>query len=366
MRNYLIAGIVAQVLGLGLAQQAFADIQIGLAIPRTGPVVSYGTQVLNGANAAIEDVNAKGGIGGEKLKLVIEDDACDPKNAVSVANRFVQQQVRFVIGHVCSGASVAASEVYSENQMIMISPSTLVGRLTDRGLSGIFRVCGRDDQQGAYAADYAIEHFKGKRIAIIHDGQAFARGLADVFQKSLRAKGITEVMFEGITPNERDYTAVISRLKANNVELAYYGGYQQEMGQLVRQSVTGNFKGQWMGTSGIATSEFASIAGSASDGVLMSFSRDPRKIANSAAVVASFRNKNIEPDGFTLYAYSAAQVLIDAIGATPGRDSGKVEQTIKSRKFETMLGEISFDKKGDITAPAYMMYVWKDGKFDYK
>jgi branched-chain amino acid transport system substrate-binding protein len=345
---------------------ARADVLVGVALPRTGGAASYGDQVLNGVKAAAEAINAAGGADGEKIVLDVEDDMCDPKNAVSVANRIVEKSAHFVVGHVCSGASIAASDVYAENRVVMISPSTLAGKLTDRGLPGIFRVCGRDDQQGAFAADYIADYFKDKRFAIIHDSQTFSRGLADTVRNDLHKKGITEVLFEGITPGERDYSAVITRLRAAGVEFVYYGGYQQEMGQLLKQAVTGGFKAQWMGSSGIATREFASIAGSASDGVLMTFSRDPRKLPGSANLVASLRSRGIEPDGFTLYGYAALQVLAEAMDQAKSLDPLVVGKAMKSGAFATALGELKFDAKGDVMTPSYVMYEWRGGNFDYK
>jgi branched-chain amino acid transport system substrate-binding protein len=217
-----------------LATSAQADVVFGVALPRTGPVASIGDQVLNGVKAAMEDVNARGGVNGQKLVLDVQDDACDPKQAVSIANRFVQGNVRFVVGHVCSGASIVASDIYAENGAIMMTPASNSAKLTDRGLPGIFRVCGRDDQQGELAAKIIAERFPGKKVAILHDNAPFGRGLADSTKANLNKLGVTEALFAAITPGERDYTALITRLKAAGIEVVYYGGYHQEMGTLVR------------------------------------------------------------------------------------------------------------------------------------
>ena len=356
--------LLATVAAFGvLAGAARADVTVGVALPRTGALASIGEQVLNGVRAAAQDINDHGGIDGQKLVLDVQDDACDPRQAVSVANRFAQGGVKLVVGHVCSGASIAASDVYAENGDLMISPASNSAKLTERGLAGIFRVCGRDDQQGKVAAAAISARFRGKRIAILHDNAPFGRGMADATKTALAADGIEPDLFAGITPGERDYTAVITRLKAAGIDLIYYGGYHIEMGTLVRQGAEQGFHGQWMGTSGIATKEFANIAGPAADGVLMTFNPDPRRAPGATQVVAGFRAKQIEPEGFTLYAYTALQVLAEAANIAHSTDPAVIGRTLKADKFDTLLGTVGFNAAGDITAPGYVLYVWKGGDF---
>src|SRR3954471_11195124 len=189
-----------------LSTSVRAEVVFGVALPRTGPTAAIGDQILNGVAAAAKDVNEKGGVNGEKLVLDVQDDACDPKQAVSVANRFMQGPVRLIVGHMCSGASIVASDVYAENGAVMMSPASNSAKLTDRGLPGIFRVCGRDDQQGQLSAKVIAERFPGKKVAVLHDNSPFGRGLADATKTNLNKLGVTEAMFAAITPGERDYT----------------------------------------------------------------------------------------------------------------------------------------------------------------
>ena len=365
-RMVVMAGLISafgiSAFGISTAE---ADIVFGVALPRTGPVASIGDQVLNGVNAAVQDVNARGGINGEKLVLDVQDDACDPKQAVSVANRFMQGKVRLIVGHVCSGASIVASDIYAENGGLMMTPASNSAKLTDRGLPGIFRVCGRDDQQGQLSAELIKARFGTKKIAILHDNAPFGRGLADATKLNLNKLGITEALFGAITPGERDYTAIITRLKAAGIELVYYGGYHQEMGTLVRQAVEQAYRPQWFGTSGIASKEFSAIAGPAADGVLMTFNPDARKRGEAASVVATFKAKGIDPEGFTLYGYTAVQALAAAAEKAKSTDAKVVDKILKAERFDTILGNVGFDQKGDITAPGYVLYVWKGGNFDY-
>ncbi|ACL58047.1 Extracellular ligand-binding receptor [Methylobacterium nodulans ORS 2060] len=340
-----------------------ADVVVGVVVPRTGPVAAIGDQVLNGVNAAVKDVNDHGGLNGEKLVIDVQDDACDPKQAVSVANRFLQNKVRLIVGHVCSGATMTASEIYAENGDVMITPSANVAKLTERGLAGIFRVCGRDDQQGELAARTIAERFPGKKVAILHDNQPFGRGLADSTKANLNRLGIKETLFTAITPGERDYTSVITRLKSAGIDVVYFGGYHQEMGTLVRQAAEQAYKPQWIGTSGIASKEFSAIAHSASDGVLMTFNPDARKRPEAKAVVDRFKAQGIDPEGFTLYGYTAVQVLAAAARDAKSVDPKAIDRTLKSKTFETILGSVGFDRKGDISAPGYVLYSWSNGDF---
>jgi branched-chain amino acid transport system substrate-binding protein len=343
---------------------ARAEVRIGVALPRTGPLASIGEQIANGVTAAAKAIN-ENAPEGEKIVLDIEDDACDPKQAVSVANKFVTEKIGLVVGHVCSGASITASDIYAENGVLMMTAASNSAKLTERGLPAIFRVCGRDDQQGRLAAQIIAQRFPGKSIAIIHDKSPFAKGLADATKDNLNQLGIREALYEAINPGERDYSALITRLKAAKIDLVYYGGYQQEMGQLLRQAQDADFHPQFFGTSGIATSELWAIAGAAAEGVLFTFTPDPRKRPEASSAVSALRAQNLEPEGFTLYAYAAVQLIAAAIHEAHSTDPKRVEAALKSSRFNSVLGEVAFDAKGDVNAPGYVLYAWRGGKYDY-
>jgi branched-chain amino acid transport system substrate-binding protein len=368
MKKTLLTGI-ALGLGLALAGAAQAQVKLGVAGPITGPNATFGTQLKNGAEQAVEDINAAGGILGQKITLMVGDDASDPKQGVSVANKFVGDGVKHVVGHFNSGVSIPASEIYAESGMVQITPASTNPKFTERGLWNTFRTCGRDDQQGAVAADYLVRNFKGKKVGIVHDKTPYGKGLADETQKAMNAKGLKEVVYEGINPGEKDYSALISKLKSANVDVIYFGGLHTEAGLIVRQMRDQGVKAPLMSGDGITDKEFAQIAGPGAEGTLMTFTPDPRKNPNAKDVVAKFKAKNYDPEAYTLYTYAAFQILKEAAEQAKSLDGKKVAEVMRSGKvFKTVIGDISFDKKGDITRPDYVMYVWKkgaDGKIDY-
>jgi len=344
---------------------AWSQIVIATAGPMTGQYASFGEQMRRGAEMAVADLNAKGGVMGKKLVLKIGDDACDPKQAVAVANQFVSDKVVFVAGHFCSGSSIPASKVYTEEGILQISPASTNPKLTDEGGPNVFRVCGRDDQQGAVAGNYLADKFKGKRIGIIHDKTAYGKGLADETKKQLNKRGVKEALYEAYTAGEKDYSALVSKMKGENVDVVYVGGYHTEAGLIVRQAREQGYKVQLVSGDALVTDEYWKITGPAGEGTLMTFSPDPRKNPAAAAVVKKFRAQKYEPEGYTLYTYGAIQAWAQAVSRAKSTSWKGVAGALRKGKFSTVLGTIGFDKKGDVTAPGYVFYVWKDGKYDY-
>jgi branched-chain amino acid transport system substrate-binding protein len=368
MKKYLLSAVaLSAVLAFGGA--AHADIIVGVAGPMTGANAAFGTQLQKGAEQAAADINAAGGINGEKIKIELGDDVADPKQGVSVANKFVADGVKFVVGHFNSGVSIPASEVYAENGILEVTPASTNPTFTERGLWNTFRTCGRDDQQGIVAGKYILDNFKDAKVAIVHDKTPYGQGLADETKKNLNAGGLKEVVYEGITPGEKDYSALIAKMKDAGVTFVYYGGLHTEAGLILRQMADQGVKAHFMSGDGIVTNELASIAGDAVDGTLMTFSPDARKNPDSAELVAKFRAAGYEPEGYTLYSYSALQVIADAAKAAGSNDPQKVADALKAKgPFKTAIGSLGFDAKGDITRPDYVMYKWakgSDGKYTY-
>ena len=369
MKKNLLAGAALAAV-LAFAGTAQAQIKIGVAGPLTGPNAAFGKQLTDGVDQAVADINAAGGVLGQKFATPARgDDVSDPKQGVSVANKFVGDGIKFVVGHFNSGVTMPASEVYAENGVVMVSPSATNPAITERGLWNVARTCGRDDQQGAVAADYIAKNLKGTKIAVIHDKTTYGKGLADETKKAMNKVGVTEVMYDGVNTGEKDFSALITNMKNKGVDVIYWGGLHTEGGLIVRQSRDQGLKAVMMSGDGITSSEFANIGGPGVEGTLMTFPPDPMRRPEAAKVVAAYKAKNINPEAYTLYSYAAVEVIAQAATAAKSLDPKKVAAQIRSgQKFKTVIGELSFDKKGDITRPDYVMYTWKkgaDGKVTY-
>jgi branched-chain amino acid transport system substrate-binding protein len=364
MKNRLLA-LCALGAALVLAGAASAqDIAIGVAGPMTGGEASFGRQMRNGAEQAIADLNAAGGVLGKKLKLEVGDDACDPKQARSVAEKFAGMKLPFVAGHYCSSSSIPASEAYAEGNVLQITPASTNPTFTERKLWNTFRVCGRDDQQGGVAGDFLAKNYKGKNVAIIHDKTTYGKGLADETKKAFNKTGAKEKVYESYNKGDKDFSALVSKLKKENIDIVYVGGYHQEAGLILRQMRGQGMKTTLMAGDALADKEFASITGPAGEGVLFTFGPDPRKKATAAAIVKKFKDKNIDPEGYTLYSYAAMQVWSQAATKAGTTDAKKVAATIKAGSWDTVLGKIAYDQKGDITVVDYVVYKW-DAKGNY-
>jgi len=376
--NRFVTVCLASGLAAALAAPATADVRIAVGAPLTGGSAAFGAQLKQGTEQAVADINAAGGILGQKLVLSAGDDRADPKEGVSVANKFAADGVKFVVGHFNSGVTMPASEVYQENGILEITPAATNPKITERGMWNIFRVCGRDDQQGSVAGAIIADKFKGKRIAIVHDKTTYGQGLAEETRKAITAKGLKPVLFEGVNKDDKDFTALVSKLKAANPDLVYWGGLQDTGGLILRQMRDQGLKAPMMGGDGMADDEFAAIAGPGAEGTLMTFSPDPRTNPKNKAIVELFRKqRGFEPQSYTLYSYAAVQIIKQAAETAKSVDPKKVADVMHSgHVFNTVLGDVSFDKKGDINGyivagknkDRYVLYTWKkgpDGRITY-
>jgi branched-chain amino acid transport system substrate-binding protein len=370
MRSAFLKG-AAFCLALALANGgAWAQVKIGVAGPITGANASFGAQLTTGVAQAVADINAAGGILGQKLEVETGDDVSDPKQGVSVANKFVGDGVKFVIGHFNSGVTIPASEVYADNGVLFITPSATNPKVTERGLWDAFRTCGRDDQQGKLWADLALTKFKDKKIAIVHDKTTYGQGLADAARGFMNAGGKKEVLYEGVNTGEKDYSAIVSKIKASGAEYLMWGGLHTEGGLIIRQMRDQGMTTVMISGDGITDNEFASIGGPGVEGTLMSFGPEPRNNPNAKGIVAAIKAKGFEPEGYTLYSYAGVQIIKQAAEKANSLDPKKVAEVMHSgMTFKTVIGDIAYDKKGDRTSVDYVWYVWKkgdDGKITFK
>ncbi|KAB2860959.1 MAG: branched-chain amino acid ABC transporter substrate-binding protein [Bauldia sp.] len=365
MKRLIKAGIALS-MSVALAGAAHADITIATAGPMTGQYATFGAQMQAGAEQAVADINAKGGVLGQQLVLEVGDDACDPKQAVAVANQMAGKGIALMAGHFCSGSSIPASSVYADSNIIQISPASTNPKFTDeRPGPGVMRVCGRDDQQGAVAGAFLAKTFADKNIAIIDDKSAYGKGLADETRAAMNAAGKTEVLNESYNAGEKDYTALVSKLKAANVDVLYVGGYHTEAGLIKRQMADQGMSTVLVSGDALVTDEYWQITGDAGAGTLMTFSPDPRKNPIAKPVVDALEAAGKTAEGYALYTYAAIQAWAQAAEAAGTTDFDPVVAELAKSTFHTVLGDLTFDDKGDVTLPGYVLYEWKEGKYDY-
>ncbi|MBD9566124.1 ABC transporter substrate-binding protein [Pseudomonas sp. PDM09] len=352
---------------LGVSAFAQADVKIGVAGPMTGANAAFGEQYMKGAQAAADAVNAAGGVNGEKIVLVKGDDACEPKQAVTVAKDLTNQKVAGVVGHFCSSSTIPASEIYDEAGIIAITPGSTNPAVTERGLSAMFRMCGRDDQQGIVAGDYIVDVLKGKKVVVLHDKDTYGQGLADATKAQLVKRGVTPVLYEGLTRGEKDFSTIVTKIRGAGADVVYFGGLHPEAGPLVRQLREQGLKDvKFMSDDGIVTDELVTTAGGPQfvDGVLMTFGADPRLLPDSKTVVDEFRKKGTEPEGYTLYAYASVQTLAAAFNGAKKNDGEAAAKWLKANSVQTVMGKKEWDAKGDLKVSDYVVYQWdKDGKY---
>lgn len=339
---------------------AHADtLKIGLAGPATGPVAQYGDMQKIGVMAAIDDINKAGGINGMQLEGVIYDDACDPKQAVAVANKIVNDGVMHVVGHLCSSSTEPASDIYEEEGILMITAASTSPSITEKGHQLIFRTIGLDSLQGTLAAEHIQNSVKPARLAVIHDKQQYGEGIATAVKQTVEEAGVDVVMFEGITAGDKDFSALVAKLKRNNVDFVYYGGYHPELGLILRQSAELGLDVKFMGPEGVGNKDISAIAGEASEGLLVtlppSFELDPQ----NKGLVKAFEKKGQDASGpFVMPAYAAVQVMADSMKATGSTDSEEVAEYMHKASFTTPIGDVKFDEKGDLTSFNFVVYNW--------
>jgi branched-chain amino acid transport system substrate-binding protein len=361
----VVAAALADEAGTARAQD---QILVGVAGPITGQFSFIGEQMQRGAKLAVDAINAKGTVLGKKLKIAVGDDACDPRQATAVATRFVEQKAAVVVGHFCSSASIQASAVYAQGGILQITPGSADPKLTDeaaaKGWTNVFRTVGRGDVQGAVSGEYLASKYKGKKVAIVDDKSPYGKGLADETRKVMNKKGLKEALDEQVAQGDKDFSALIGKLKQASVAAVYFGGYQTEAGLLVRQAQEQGLKAQFVSGDALVTEEFWKLSGPAGEGVLMTFPPEPRNLPAAKDVIEEFKKQSFDPAGYTLYAYAAVQVFADAAAQAKSLKLADLVKALHSHKYNTVVGTIAFDKKGDVVNPEYVFYVWHNGRYE--
>lgn len=361
-----IAGAISLAASLFMSGGAFAadTIKIAVAGPFTGALTQYGAMVKEGVDTAVEQINAAGGVLGKQIEAVTIDDGCEPKQGPVVANRVVNDEIHYVVGHVCSGATIAATDIYNNEGVVMVTPSATSPAVTDgKSYDMIFRTIGRDDQQGPAAAQFILEKIKPTAVAILHDKQSYGQGIASSVKSELEKGGVKVVLFEGINAGDSDYSAVITKLKSSDADFVYYGGYHPEMGLLLRQGAEQGLDVKFMGPEGVGNPDINAIAGGAVEGLLVTLPADFTQDPTNAAIVKAFTDKKRNPSGaFQLTAYSATVAITEGIKGVGEDDPIKVAEWLHANKVSTPIGEISWNKQGDLNEFKFDIFTWhKDG-----
>ena len=360
---FRLAALVLVVFTASLGGPAQADVLIGMAGPITGKDGWFGAQFQRGAELAVADLNAAGGVLGQQVELTTADDFCDPEQAVAAARKLVSDGVIFVVGHYCSGASIPASEVYEAAGVLLISPGSSNPMLTDLGRANVFRVINRDDANGALIGNYLADHWSGKKIAILHDDTAYGKRAAEEVKKSLNGRGVTEAIYQAYVPGKVNYGAEIDQLQAADIAVAFIGGYHTEIALIARHARDRDYPVQLIAANSMGTEEFALIAGEATEGMLYTDPPDPLRRPEAAPVVERFRASGYEPEGYTLYAYAALQVWAQAAEKAGSLELRAMIASLREHQFDTVLGPIDFDEKGDLAVQNPVWWVWRGGTY---
>lgn len=340
------------------AGQATAEIKIGIAGPMTGPVAQYGDMQFSGSRMAIERINAAGGVMGEELVAVEVDDVCDPKQAVTVANRLVNEGVQYVVGHLCSSSTQPASDIYEDEGILMITPASTSPEITQRGYELVFRTIGLDSMQGPVAGNY-IASQKPERVAVVHDKQQYGEGIATAVRDTLKDAGIEIAMFEGITAGDKDFSSLVTKIKQADVDYVYYGGYHPELGLILRQARQADVDAKFMGPEGVGNKDINTIAGDAAEGLLVTLPPAFDQKEENQELVAAFAEKGEDPSGpFVLPSYTAVQLIAEGIEMADSKDPFDVAKALRSGTFETPIGTVQYDKAGDLKAFEFVVYEW--------
>ena len=334
---------------MGTASAAPEPILIGVPAPMTGPNTQYGDELKAGVLTAIETLNAAGGLNGRPYQPVLIDDACEPKQAVPAANRVINSGAKFAVAHVCSGVTVPAAKIYEEEGIVAITPGATAPQVTDN-LKGrhFFRTIGRDDQQGPFAASFIVARLNAQTIVVLHDKQTYGAGVAQHVKASLEKLGANIALYDGINAGDSDYSAVITKLKTIKPDVVFFGGYPPEMGLLLRQAKEQGLQTQFMGAEGAFNQSLVEIAGPALDGMLFTYPADFSARAENQAIVQAFEKAQRPANGaYQMPAYAAVQVLHESMKAV-GTDPKKVAEYMHSNRFNTVIGPVAFDRKGDL------------------
>jgi len=365
INKFTSAFAVAATIALAGTGAAQADIILGVPGAHTGDLASYGLPTVNAAEIVAEKYNANGGVLGETVKVVPQDEACKPEQATNAAFKLVSEDVTVALGHICSGATKAALPIYLESEIVVMSPSATNPPLTESGdYPNFFRTIARDDAQGLMAANFAVKNLGAKKIAVIHDKGDYGKGFAEFSQQFAEEAGAEVVLFEGVTPGAVDYSAVVQKVRQSGAEAVIFGGYHPEASKIVTAMRKKNMDIPFVSDDGVKDPTFIKVAGEYAEGV---YATGPQDISGNAlyevALDEHVKKYGAEPGAFYFNAYAAAQALLNAIDKAGSTDYEKIVNALHTEYVETPIGKIRFDKKGDAEGVGFNVYQVKSGEF---
>jgi len=363
----LITAIAALFLTLTISGVGLADtIKLGVAGPHSGDLASYGIPTIKAAELVVKDINAKGGVLGKQVELIVEDDVCKAEVATNTATKLVGEDVAVVLGHICSGATKAAMGIYKDSKINVMSPSATNPGLTQSGdYPNFYRTIASDDAQARLEVDFALDILGVSKIAVLHAKGDYGKGLAEFAKSFLEADPRAEVvLYEGITPGAVDYSAVVQKIKRKGADAVLFGGYHPEASKIVMQMRKKKMKMPFISDDGVMDDTFIKVAGKYAEGV---YATGPKDVSsNPMAIAANDAHKAAygeDPGASFLNAYSAALALLNAIEKSGGTDYDGIANALRTEYVETPLGKIKFDKIGDATGVGFSMYRVKNGGY---
>ncbi|HEV2359477.1 MAG TPA: branched-chain amino acid ABC transporter substrate-binding protein [bacterium] len=369
MRSVLAAAamlaLLLSVTVSGVGAQA-ATIKIGVPVPLSGGNAKMGSDIVQAATMAADEQNAKGGVLGRKLEIVSFDDACDAQQAVTAAHKLIDAGVVAVAGGYCSSAAIPASAVYHDAGVAFVADASSNPKLTDQGFENVFRVIGRDDQQGPYAAGFMTKELHAKKIAIIHDNTLYAKGLATATQDALKKmSGVQVVFFDAITPGEKDFSAALTKVKSLNPDVTYFTGYYPEGGLVAKQFKDLGVSGKFMAGDANNDPTFIKEAGPASTGVYITSTPLPQDQSTAKSFIARYTKRwKADPGPYSALEYDAVGVVINAMQRAKSANRASIIKALAATTaYQGATGKIAFDKKGDRTSVLYITYIIKGDKF---
>jgi branched-chain amino acid transport system substrate-binding protein len=342
-----------------------AEVVVAVMGAMSGDWKEVGNQFKLGVRQAVEDLTLSSGLLGESIKIIVRDDDCKPDKAREIAQELASLNVSLVVGGTCSGASVAASEIFAKHGILQISPSSTAPSYTERGFKNVFRTCGRDDIQGFVVAEHMVRRHGSKKIGILYDASVYSTELAQYAKDALNKAGKQEVFFVGVPRDAVNFSKVLSEIQLQSVEVVFFPSYTLPVINFLKQAKKLEVTFKLVGGDTYLWDGFSEQGGDLIEGVEFSFSPNPAHDRRNRKLTRRLKKGGYNPETLTFYNYAVVQVWVEAVKKAQTFNGIKVAEALRSGTFETVLGKITFDGKGDISEPGFVMYSYVEGEADY-